>query len=199
MRTLGYERFAVVGHDRGGRVAFRLALDHPDLVTRLALLDIVPTTTMYAAVDQARATAAWRYFFLIQPFDLPERLIGQDPDFYLRWTLKEWCGTPGAFAAEAVAAYRRCFDAATIHATCEDYRAGASIDLVHDAADLDRKIGCPLLLLWSRPGLGARYDVLGAWHDRAAGEVRGLALDCGHFVAEERPEETATELLAFLA
>jgi haloacetate dehalogenase len=118
MRALGYQRFAVVGHDRGGRVAHRLALDHPDLVTRLALLDIVPTRTMYAAVDQERATAAWRYFFLIQPFDLPERLIGAASERYLQWTFNEWCGTPGAITDEAMIEYRRCFDAATIHATC---------------------------------------------------------------------------------
>lgn len=122
MRALGFDRFAVVAHDRGARVALRMALDHPAAVTRLALLDIVPTAVIYGTVDAARARAVWRYFFLTQPFDLPERLIGSNPEFYVRWTLAEWCATPGALADDAVAEYLRCFDAATIHATCEDYR-----------------------------------------------------------------------------
>jgi haloacetate dehalogenase len=198
MDALGFERFAVVGHDRGARVAFRMALDHADRISRLALLDIVPTKTIYATIDQRRATMVWRYFFLIQPHDLPERLIGRDPGFYLRWTLDEWCGTAGAPTEQAVAEYRRCFDEATIHATCEDYRAGASIDLVHDAADADAVLGCPLLLLWSKPGLGDAYDVPGIWRKHAP-NLAARALDCGHFLAEERPEETTAELLAFLA
>lgn len=122
MRALGFDRFAVVAHDRGARVALRMALDHPAAVTRLALLDIVPTAVIYGTVDAARDRAVWRYFFLSQPFDLPERLIGSNPEFYVRWTLAEWCATPGALADDAVAEYLRCFDAATIHATCEDYR-----------------------------------------------------------------------------
>jgi haloacetate dehalogenase len=154
MRQLGFETFAIVGHDRGARVAQRLALDYPAKVSRLALLDIVPTRAIYAALNQLRATMTWRYFFLIQPHDFPERLIGAEPEFYLRWTLEDWCEIPEAFAPEAMMEYRRCFDAATIHASCEDYRAGASIDLVHDEASLGQKLVCPLLVLWSATGLG---------------------------------------------
>ncbi|MBO0813175.1 MAG: alpha/beta hydrolase, partial [Microlunatus sp.] len=176
MRSMGFERFAVVGHDRGGRVALRLALDHPELVSQLAVLDIVPTTTMYQTIDQRRTTTAWRYFFLIQPFDLPERLTGSDPGWYLQWTLEEWCGDPAALDGQAVAEYLRCFDAATIHAGCEDYRAGATIDLVHDRADADRQLACPTLALWSRIGLGAEYDVPGSWRRRTP-RLSGQALD----------------------
>jgi haloacetate dehalogenase len=196
MRALGFDRFALVGHDRGARVARRLALDNPDAVSRLAVLDIIATATIYATLDQTRATTVWRYFLLVQPPDLPERLIGADPAFYLDWTLEEWCGTPDALTADAIAEYRRCFDAATVHATCEDYRAGATIDLADDKAD-EAKIGCPLLVLWSAEGLGLSYDVLSIWCEHAQ-TVQGRALDCGHFLAEERPEETSRELVAFL-
>jgi len=196
MRALGFERFALVGHDRGARVARRLALDHPDSVSRLALLDIVPTETIYGLLDQERATTVWRYFFLVQPPDLPERLISADPGFYLDWTLREWCGTPGALDEAAVSEYRRCFDAATIHAGCEDYRAGATIDLSHDRADKE-PIHCPVLVLWSAQGIGSSYDVLAIWQQQADA-VQGRPLDCGHFLAEERPAETAAELTRFL-
>jgi haloacetate dehalogenase len=196
MRALGFERFALAGHDRGARVARRLALDHPAVVSRLAILDIVPTETIYGTLDQGRATTVWRYFFLVQPPDLPERLIGADPGFYLDWTFREWCGTPGSLDEAAVSEYRRCFDAATVHAGCEDYRAGATIDLAHDRADEER-IRCPLLVLWSARGIGSTYDVLSIWRERADA-VRGRALDCGHFLAEERPDETTAELMAFL-
>jgi len=198
MSRLGFERFAVAGHDRGARVALRLALDHLDAVTHLAVLDIVPTKTIYETIDQHRATTVWRYFFLIQPHDLPERLIGGDPRGYLHWTLDEWCDTPGALDPEAVAEYERCFDDATIHATCEDYRAGAGIDLVHDRADTDKPIGCPTLALWSARGLGTSYDVADIWRRRAP-RFTGQALDCGHFLAEERPQETTAALLSFLS
>jgi haloacetate dehalogenase len=196
MRSLGFERFAVAGHDRGARVALRMALDHPDAVARLAVLDIVPTRTIYATLDKARATSVWRYLFLVQPYDLPERLIGADPALYLRWTLEEWSGTSGAITAEAQAEYERCFDAATIHATCEDYRAGASIDLVHDEADAHVQLSCPLLALWSSSGIGSSYDVETIWRERAP-DFRGEPLDCGHFLPEERPRETAERLLGF--
>lgn len=197
MRRLGFETFAVVAHDRGARVALRLALDHPEAVSRLAILDIVPTATIYATLDRERATTVWRYFFLIQPEDLPERMIGADPRHYLRRTLEEWSGTPGAPATEAVEEYERCFDAATVHAGCEDYRAGAGIDLLHDHADVEAVVRCPTLVLWSREGIGTNYDVAGIWGRRAP-DLRGHALDCGHFIAEERPKETAAELLEFL-
>jgi haloacetate dehalogenase len=198
MRALGYERFAVVAHDRGARVALRLALDHPEAVERLAILDIVPTRTIYSTIDRERATTVWRYFFLVQPAPLPERLIEADRGFYLDWTLDQWSGDRSALDGAAVAEYRRCFDQATVHATCEDYRAGASIDLIHDEADAGTPVGCPVLVLWSASGIGSAYDVEAIWRERAP-DMRGRALDCGHFLAEERPEEVAAELRSFLA
>jgi haloacetate dehalogenase len=198
MSGLGFTRFMLAGHDRGGRVAHRLALDHPERLDALAVLDIVPTRTVFRATDQALATAYYHWFFLIQPYDLPERLIGADPVYYLRKKLGAWAALD-QFAPEALAEYERCFrDPAVIHASCEDYRAAASIDLVHDEADLDLKIQCPVLALWGRRGVMERhFDVLATWREKAAGPVSGRALDCGHFLAEERPEETANELLAF--
>lgn len=178
-------------------MALRMALDHPRAVSHLAILDIVPTMTIYETVDQEHATTVWRYFFLIQPVDLPERLIGGHRDGYLDWTLQEWCGTPGALSEEAVAEYRRCFDEATVHATCEDYRAGATIDLVHDRADANRSLNCPTLVLWSASGIGAAYDVRRIWSARAS-QLTAQALDCGHFLAEERPKEVAAALLTLL-
>ncbi|HTW99427.1 MAG TPA: alpha/beta hydrolase, partial [Acidimicrobiales bacterium] len=178
-------------------VALRLALDHPEAVSHLAVLDIVPTSTIYRHLDRRRATAVWRYFFLVQPDDLPERLIGGDPEGYLRWTLDEWCGTPGALDDEAVAEYLRCFDADTVHATCEDYRAGSTIDLRHDEQDAERPLACPTLVLWSAQGIGGSYDVLDIWSGRAR-ELRARAIDCGHFIPEERPDETVAALSAFL-
>ena len=198
MRALGFERFAVVGHDRGARVALRMALDHPDAISHLAVLDIVPTRTIYDTIDQQHATTVWRYFFLIQPPDLPERMIGNDPEWYLRRTLAEWCDTHGAFCHEAVSEYERCFDRAAIHASCEDYRAGASIDLEHDQADADRSLTCPTLVLWSKAGLGSSYDVARVWRQRAQ-RLTCQELECGHFLAEERPHETTSALLSFLA
>jgi haloacetate dehalogenase len=201
MAALGHERFGLAGHDRGGRVGHRLALDHPDRVERLAVLDIVPTRTIFRATDQEIATGYFHWFFLIQPHGLPERLIGADPMFYLHWVLGRWGTGLDAFAPEALADYERCFkDPATIHSSCEDYRAAASIDLAHDEADLERHIRCPVLALWGRRGLMERhFDVLATWRERSAGPVDGRALDCGHFLAEERPEETAEALRAFFA
>ena len=199
MAALGFESFAVVGHDRGGRVAHRMALDHAERVTRLAVLDIVPTHAVFANVSQALATSYYHWFFLIQPFDFPERLIGADPDYYLEHKLGSWSAGDSIFAPEAMAEYRRCFrDPATIHASCEDYRAAATIDLEHDEADLDRRIACPLLALWGDQGrIVQLFDVPETWRDRAS-DVRGRALHSGHFPAEEAPQETAAELLAFL-
>jgi haloacetate dehalogenase len=198
MSRLGFTRFAVGGHDRGARVALRMALDHPHVVSHLAALDIVPTQTIYETIDQQRATTVWRYFFLVQPHDLPERLIAGDRLGYLRWTLNEWCATPGALDDQAVAEYQRCFDLATIHSSCEDYRAGATIDLAHDRADASRRIDCPTLALWSKTGTGAAYDVAGIWRERAS-QFAGVALDCGHFLAEEHPETVTNILRSFLS
>ena len=201
MAALGFPRFAVAGHDRGARVAYRMALDHPERVERLAVLDIVPTHTYVAAVDMALARASYHWFFLSQPADLPERLIAGDPDYYLRTMLARWAGGPEAFTPEALAEYLRCFrDPAAIHATCEDYRAGASVDFALDEADREaqRKIACPVLALWGGTrSIGRRFDILAVWREWAH-DVRGRALPCGHFLAEEAPEETYAALREFL-
>ncbi|MGI8596308.1 MAG: alpha/beta fold hydrolase [Thermoleophilaceae bacterium] len=199
MARLGFERFAVVGHDRGARVAHRMALDHPQRVSRLAVLDIVPTRHVFATADADLARSYYHWFFLIQPGGLPERLIGADPSFYLRHVLGALGPGIEAFAPDAVAEYERCYsDPAAIHASCEDYRAAATIDLEHDEADAGRTIEAPLLALWGANGkVGQREAVLEVWRERAA-DVRGRALECGHFLPEELPEETAGELLTFL-
>jgi haloacetate dehalogenase len=198
MAALGHERFAVAGHDRGARVTHRLCLDHPAAVTRAAVLDIAPTYTMFQSADKTFGDVYYHWFFLSQPYDLPERLIGADPAYYLRLKLARWSRDETAFSEAAVAEYVRCFsDPAAIHATCEDYRAAATIDLVHDEADLGRTITCPLLVLWGGKGFIARqYDVLGVWRERAD-DVRGHALPCGHFLPEEAPDETYQALDAF--
>ena len=200
MRALGFERFQAVGHDRGARVLHRLCLDHPASVGRAALLDVAPTATMYETTDKAFATAYFHWFFLIQRHDLPERLIGHDPDYWIDTLLGAWGRRRDAFAPEAIAEYKRCFrDPATIHATCEDYRAAATIDLEHDTADAERRVECPLLALWGADGVvGRRYDVLASWREKAK-DVQGAALPGGHFLPEEAPAETLTALLAFLA
>jgi haloacetate dehalogenase len=202
MRVLGFPRFRLAGHDRGGRVAHRLCLDHPDVVERVAVLDISPTRTMFHGTNQAFATAYYHWFFLIQPFDLPEKLIGADPLYYLHRKLGGWGTGLQHFDARALAEYERCFaDPATIHATCEDYRAASTIDLQHDDADVaaGRKVACPLLALWGDKGVVNRmFDPLRDWGAVAA-DVRGRALPSGHFLAEEAPEETLHELRAFVA
>ncbi|NBC33708.1 MAG: alpha/beta fold hydrolase [Alphaproteobacteria bacterium] len=199
MAALGFDRFRLVGHDRGARVAHRLCLDHPDAVAKVALLDIVPTLTVFETVNQPLATAYYHWFFLIQPGGLPEHLIGLDPEHYLRHTITSWGSGADAFSDEAMAQYLRCFcDPAAIHAACEDYRAAASIDLAYDRADRDARIACPALVLWGLKGVMERvYDVVATWRDKAD-DVRGHGLDCGHFLAEEKPDETLAALLPFL-
>jgi haloacetate dehalogenase len=200
MESLGFDSFAVVGHDRGGRVAHRMALDYPDRVTKLAVLDIVPTRHIFETVGKELATAYYHWFFYIQPYDLPETLIGGNPSYYLRKKLGGWGTSLETFTQEALAEYERCFDTATIHASCEDYRAAASIDLTHDGKDQDEghKVECPLLALWGGRGVMERlYDVEAVWREYAT-DVRGKPLDAGHFLAEERPRETMLELKEFL-
>jgi haloacetate dehalogenase len=200
MRHLGHDRFAVVGHDRGGRVAHRLALDHPDAVTRIAVLDIAPTATMYARTDKAFATAYFWWFFLIQPAPLPETLIAADPEFFLRTHIDGQSKTPGATGPDVFAEYLRCYsDPATRHAICEDYRAAATIDLDHDRSDGDERVRAPLLALWGRLGtVGLLYDVLQTWREKAL-NVEGRPFDCGHTLQEERPDELAADLVAFFS
>ena len=203
MRSLGHERFAVVGHDRGGRVAHRLALDHADRVERLAVIDIVPTLDMYDATDMRFASWYYHWFFLIQPAPLPERLIGADPSFYLRWTLGGWGSAGlGHIEPEALAEYERCFGRAdAIHAACEDYRASAGIDLEHDRASRAARaqVACPLHVLWGSHGVvGRLYEPLAMWRAQCSVAVSGEAMEAGHFIPEERPEATADRLHAFL-
>ncbi|EWY38177.1 fluoroacetate dehalogenase [Skermanella stibiiresistens SB22] len=199
MTSLGYERFSVVGHDRGGRVAYRLALDHPGRVDRLAVLDMVPTLDMWEMMDASMAMANYHWLFLAQPGGLPENLLGRDPDGYLDHTVLGWCGTPGALDP-VVAEYRRCFRRPeVIAAACGDYRAGAGIDRTHDAEDraAGRRIGCPVLALWAGGGTdGLSHDTLEIWR-RWADDVSGHAIPCGHFLQEEAPDEVARALIAF--
>jgi haloacetate dehalogenase len=195
MQSLGHERFFVVGHDRGGRVAHRMALDHPDRVVKLAVLDIVPTYKLFHPVTQEFATAYYHWFFLIQPPPFPETLLANSLNFWLSRAFSN----PKAFTPSAVALYKRAMaDPETLHAACEDYRAAASIDLVHDEADLSKKIDCPLLALWGeRASMHRLYDVLSTWRERAT-QVTGKPMPGGHYLPEELPEETLRELRAFL-
>ena len=196
MHALGFDRFAVCGHDRGGRVGYRMALDHPERVTRLAVLDIVPTGEVLMRADRAFGLGYWHWFFLAQPAPTPERMIGADPDAYYRHFDADF------FDPEAVAAYRRAADDPdTIRAMCEDYRAGAGLDVEHDLADKNhrRRIACPLLALWGgRWYLEDWYDVLAIWREWAD-DVSGCAVDAGHYLAEERPDDVLDELRAFFA
>ncbi|MCY4745171.1 alpha/beta hydrolase [Pelomonas sp. UHG3] len=198
MRQLGHERFAVLAHDRGARVAHRLALDHPEVVTRLMLLDIAPTLAMYEGTTEAFARAYWHWFFLIQPAPLPERLIESDPLAYLR----DGMGRRGGsfFAPEAWAQYERCIQRpGTAAAICADYRAGAGIDLAHDRADRDagRLVTQPLRVLWGAHGVVGRcFEPLALWQ-AAAADVSGRAVDSGHYLAEEAPDAVIAEAQAF--
>jgi haloacetate dehalogenase len=199
MRHLGFTRFAVVGHDRGGRVAHRMALDYPDIVTKVAVLDIVPTYKLYATVTKDFATVYFHWFFLIQPSPLPETLLSHSAEFFLRtWAFGGQ--VPGAISEPVFSEYLRCFqDPDTLHAMCEDYRAAATIDLDHDKADLDKKVRCPLLALWGAKGaMGRLYNVIATWQERAS-NVNSKALAGGHWLPEEVPDEVYRELVLFLA
>jgi haloacetate dehalogenase len=199
MKKLGFTRFAVVGHDRGGRVAHRMALDHPDAIIRLAVLDIVPTYKLFSSVTKEFASVYYHWFFLIQPAPLPETLIGNSADFYLRNGLFRGL-VPTVISDELYAEYLRCYqEPATLHAMCEDYRAAATVDLEHDKADLGAKVRCPLLAIWGSKGaMDPLYDVLGTWRERAA-DVRGTSLPGGHWLPEQIPTELTAELLAFFS
>ena len=200
MRSLGFDRFAVGAHDRGARVAHRMCVDHPDAVSRAALLDISPTRLMYAKTDFEFAKAYYHWFFLIQPFDMPERMIGADPAYYLRRKTGSWGSSGAFFDPRAFAEYERCYsNPETIHASCEDYRAAASIDLAHDDVDVaaGRRVMCPLLILWGEKGVVHRcFDPIEDWRSVAA-DVRGRTMPTGHYIAEEAPGETLREFRAF--
>jgi haloacetate dehalogenase len=175
MRHLGFERFALCGHDRGGRVGYRMALDHPERVLKLAVLDIVPTWEAFSRADMAFGLSYWHWFFLAQPHDLPERMIGTDPTYFFLSREER----PRIFTPAALEEYLRCFrDPRTVHAICEDYRAAATVDYVHDAEDREagRRVVCPLLALWGQKGfLEEWYDVLDVWRGWARGGARPAA------------------------
>lgn len=202
MRHHGFERFGVLAHDRGARVAHRLAADHPAAVERMLLLDIAPTLAMYEQTSEAFAKAYWHWFFLIQPPPLPEALIASDPVRYVRSVMGGRHAGLAPFAPEVLAEYERCVGiAGTAESICEDYRASATIDLVHDRADIAAglRLGQPLRVLWGEHGaVGKAFDVLALWRERAA-EVSGHALPCGHYVPEEAPDALLAEALEFFS
>lgn len=201
MRALGFERFDVLSHDRGARVAVRLALDHPEAVCRLVTLDIAPTLAMYEQTSFAFARAYWHWFFLVRPAPFPETLIEADPDLYLKQTIGARSAGLKPFTPQAYAEYLRCLSApGTAHGICEDYRASITIDLEHDRADLaaGRKLACPMLALWGAEGvIGQCFDPLAEWR-RWSDAVTGHALPCGHYIPEEAPEALLDAALPFL-
>lgn len=200
MDQLGYPQFALAGHDRGARVGYRLALDHPTRVSRLAMLDIVPTLDNWEAMGWRESLSGYHWSFLAVPAPLPERLIGNDPAFYLEHLLSRWAGRREALDDAAVAEYYRAFRRPeVIQATCEDYRAGASVDQEHDLADREagRKIQCPVLVIWGQGYLKDKgVSPLAVWQ-RWADQVTEVALECGHFVAEEEPQACEVALRDF--
>lgn len=201
MKALGFEQFSILAHDRGARVAHRLALDHPAVVQRMVLLDIAPTLAMYSQTNEAFARAYWHWFFLIRPAPLPETLIEADPEGYLRSVMGSRSAGLAPFTDEAFKEYRRCLERpGSARGICEDYRASAGIDLEHDRADLaaGRHLTLPLLVLWGAEGtVGRCFDPLKEWQ-QVATDVRGKALPAGHYLAEEVPELLLAEALDFL-
>ena len=205
MTALGFDAFHLVGHDRGARVGHRLALDHPGRVRSFTSLDVVASQAAFEAMDSQLAYSWFHWNLMRQPSPLPETLIGNSAKVFLDFLLGQWTDVSGAITPAAYAEYLRCFDnPETVRATCADYRAIA-LDLEHDDADRGRKLQCPVLVLWGanmarRPGwqTGAKLNMLDTWRERAH-DVRGKGIDCGHFLPEERPQETAAALLAFLA
>jgi haloacetate dehalogenase len=199
MRTLGFERWCVAGHDRGGRVAHRMALDNPEVVEKVAFLDIVPTHHMLNNIKKTWAVDSYHWFFMAQAHDYPEKMIeAYGFERYIRNKLdKKGVGLSG-FTPEAMAEYIRCCTAENIHAVCEDYRAAVGIDLVHDEADLATKIAMPMRVLWGeRSHVNRSYKPLEAWRERAS-DVGGKMLPCGHYPAEQVPDETLDELRKFM-
>ena len=201
MAILGHERFYAAGHDRGARVLHRMCLDHPDKVARAAILDILPQHYLLNHVTRAWGTFSWHWFFMIQPYDLPERLMGADPDYFIRRKLAKTEQGLSFFGEDALAEYMRCFrNPATIHAMCEDYRATHTVDLAMDTLDFDagRKVGCPVAVLWGATGgVGRNHKTMEIWPLYATDIRRAAALPCGHYLSEEAPEETYREFRDF--
>lgn len=201
MAALGFERFAAAGHDRGARVLHRMCLDHPERVTRAAFLDILPQHHLLNNLNLRFAVFSYHWFFMVQPFDFPERLMGADPEYFIRRKLAKTPQGLSFFHPEALAEYIRCIkNTATIHAMCEDYRATIGVDLAMDTADraAGRQVECPVLLLWGATGgVGRHHKPMEVWPGYARDIRRGAALPCGHYLSEEAPAETAAELRAF--
>ncbi len=201
MHELGHDRFAVAGHDRGGRVAYRLAFDHPNIITHLIAIDVVPTLVLWERMDKNVAMSTFHWPFLAQPSPLPENLIASEPHFWTQTLINRWIGTGNTLDAAALADYKLQFeDRATVVSTCEDYRAGVTRDIEHDEADRDagRKIGCPTLVIWGEQFLKSRSgDILGVWREWAD-DVKDLPIDCGHFLIEEKPKICADGMIQFL-
>jgi haloacetate dehalogenase len=200
MRELGFERWRVAGHDRGGRVAHRMALDHGERVEKVAFLDIVPTLHMLSSIPLKWAVDSYHWFFMAQPHDYPEKMIeAYGFERYIRKKLDKPGVGLSAFTPEAMAEYIRCCNRENIRAVCEDYRAAVGIDLDHDRADLQRRIAMPMLVLWGeRSHVNRSYQPMEAWRERAA-DVHGKMLPCGHYPAEQVPDETYAELERFFA
>jgi haloacetate dehalogenase len=201
MAALGFSRFMAAGHDRGARVLHRMCLDQPDAVERAAIMDIMPQHYLFNNVTQAWATYAYHWFFMIQPYDMPERLMSADPDYFLTRKLSKSKAGLDFFGKEALEEYKRCFrNPATVHAMCEDYRATATVDLAMDTKDFaaGKKVTCPALILWGATGAVGRIHKPADIWPRYASDIRGAkALPCGHYLSEEAPEESYAELRAF--
>ena len=197
MKKLGFNEYFLVGHDRGGRVAHRMAIDFKENIKKISVLDIVPTSHVFKNTNAILAKRYYHWFFLIQSYPLPETMIGNDPEYYIRSKLQMWGANNEYLTEEIIQEYLRCFTTETIQASCEDYRAGASIDLVHHEEDFDKKISCPLQVLWgSKATLEELYDPIKVWKEWAL-NVEGQSIDCGHFLPEESPVETYNAIINF--
>lgn len=197
MKKLGFNEYFLVGHDRGGRVAHRMAIDFKENIKKISVLDIVPTSHVFKNTNAILAKRYYHWFFLIQSYPLPETMIGNDPEYYIRSKLQMWGANNEYLTEEIIQEYLRCFTTETIQASCEDYRAGASIDLVHHEEDFDKKISCPLQVLWgSKAFVEELYDPIKVWKEWAL-NVEGQSIDCGHFLPEESPVETYNAIINF--
>ena len=197
MKKLGFKEYFLVGHDRGGRVAHRMAIDFKENIKKISVLDIVPTSHVFKNTNAILAKRYYHWFFLIQSYPHPETMIGNDPEYYMRSKLQMWGANNEYLTEEIIQEYLRCFTTETIQASCEDYRAGASIDLVHHEEDFDKKISCPLQVLWgSKATIEELYDPIKVWKEWAL-NVEGQSIDCGHFLPEESPVETYNAIINF--
>ena len=197
MKKLGFNEYFLVGHDRGGRVAHRMAIDFKENIKKVSVLDIVPTSHVFKNTNAILAKRYYHWFFLIQSYPHPETMIGNDPEYFIRSKLQMWGANNEYLTEEIIQEYLRCFTVDTIHASCEDYRAGASIDLVHHEEDFDKKINCPLQVLWgSKAFVEELYDPIKVWKEWAL-NVEGQSIDCGHFLPEESPVETYNAIINF--